>query len=407
MSFQQGLSGLDVATKNLDVIGNNVANANTVGFKKSTAQFGDIMASSAAGSGSKAVGIGAAVSAVLPSFTQGNLTVTNSPLDIAINGQGFFRMNDGGTISFSRNGQFQLEKTGYIVNGAGAHLTGYPATAAGVIVASAPTDLQVTTTDIPPTITTSADIEVNLDSRAAIMPAAAFNVNSPTTYNSSTSLQVYDSLGNSHSLSTYFLHTVGNTWSVMAALDGVQMGAGPVGTLVFQGSGALDLALSTIPLPTSAVLANGAASPFSVDIDFTGSTQFGSTFGVNSLDQDGFASGRLSGFSVDDSGVVVARYSNGQTRKQGQVVLANFTDPQGLRALGSNGWAETIGSGAPLIGAPGGGNLGTVQSGAVEDSNVDLSQELVAMITAQRVYQANAQSIKTMDSVLQTLIQMR
>ena len=407
MSFQQGLSGLDVATKNLDVIGNNVANANTVGFKKSGAQFGDIMASSVAGTGSKSVGIGATVTAVLPSFVQGNLTVTNNPLDIAINGQGFFRMDDNGVVTYSRNGQFQLEKTGYIINGTGARLTGYPATATGAIVASTPAPLVVTTTDIPPTVTSTATVEVNVDSRAQPLPAAAFDVNVPTTYNSSTSLQVFDSLGNVHSLSTYFIHTTGNSWAVMAALDGTQIGTGPVGTMNFLGNGSLDTATSTVPMALSAIMTNGAASPFNINLDLSGSTQFGSTFGVNKLDQDGFASGRLSGFSVDDSGIVLARYSNGQTRKQGQVVLVNFTDPQGLRALGSNGWAETISSGAPLVGAPGTGNLGAVQSGALEDSNVDLSQELVAMITAQRVYQANAQSIKTMDSVLQTLIQMR
>ena len=400
MSFQQGLSGLDVATKNLDVIGNNVANANTVGFKKSRAQFGDIFASSAADGGSKAVGIGAQVSAVLPSFTQGNLTVTNSALDIAINGQGFFRMSDGGAIAFSRNGQFQLDRTGYIVNGAGARLTGYAATTSGTIVASAPTD-------IPPTITTSASIQVNLDSRALMMTVAGFKVTDPTTYNSSTSLSVFDSLGISHSMSVYFLHTAANTWNVMAANDGATIGAASIGRLVFQGTGALDTTLSTIPMPVSAALTNGAASPFNLDIDLKGSTQFGSNFGVNGLGQDGAASGSLSGFSVDDKGILVARYSNGQTRKQGQIALASFTSPQGLRALGANGWAETTTSGAPLIGAPGSASLGVVQSGSLEDSNVDLSSELVAMITAQRVYQANAQSIKTMDSVLQTLIQMR
>lgn len=407
MSFQQGLSGLDVATKNLDVIGNNVANANTVGFKKSGAQFGDIFASTIGDSGSKAVGIGASVTAVLPSFTQGNLTVTNNPLDIAINGQGFFRMSDGGAITYSRNGQFQLEKTGYITNAGAKRLTGYQATTDGTIVASAPKELRVTTTDIPPTVTSSVTIEVNLDARAATINPAIFAASDPSTFNSSTSLSVFDSLGNAHSLSVYFVHSGGNTWDVMASNDGAQIGAGPIGTLVFQGNGSLDTAASTIPMAVSAVLTSGAASPFNLSINLSGSTQFGNSFGVNALEQDGFASGRLSGFSVDDSGVVVARYSNGQTRNQGQIVLANFTDPQGLRALGANGWAETIASGAPLIGSPGTGNLGNVQSGSLEDSNVDLTQELVAMITAQRVYQANAQSIKTMDSVLQTLIQMR
>ncbi|MFM9970345.1 MAG: flagellar hook protein FlgE [Burkholderiales bacterium] len=407
MSFQQGLSGLDAATKYLDVIGNNVANSNTVGFKGASIQFNDAFASSLSGSGSNSVGIGASVGAILPNFTQGNITVTNNPLDIAINGAGFFRISDQGAITYSRNGQYQLDNRGYIVNGQGARLTGFQASPTGTIVASSPSDLKVATADIAPAATSSSKFVVNVDSRVTPMLAASFNPADTTTFHSATSVSVYDSLGNAHTLSSYFVKTTPNTWQIFATNDGVQIGAGPIGALTFLGNGGMDMTATTMPFNASATLTNGADSPFNFTVDFTGSTQFGSTFGVIELDQDGFASGKLSGFTMDGSGVLIARYSNGQTRPQGQVVLANFTNTQGLRPLGSNGWAETTDSGPALIGAPGSGNLGVVQSGAVEDSNVDLTKELVAMITVQRVYQANAQSIKTMDSVLQTVVNLR
>jgi flagellar hook protein FlgE len=284
---------------------------------------------------------------------------------------------------------------------------GYAAGANGAIVASTPVDLQIATTDVAPSPTTDAEVKVNLDSRAALLNPASFDVSDTSTYSAATSMSVYDSLGNPHTMSVYFVKTAANTWSVFAANDGVQMGAAALGTLVFQNNGALDTAASTLPMTASTALANGASSPFSFTIDLSDSTQFGASFGVNALEQDGYTSGRLSGFSIDRTGVVVARYSNGQTRAQGQVVLANLTNPQGQRPLGSNRWAETKTSGPELIGAPSTGNLGGIQSGALEDSNVDLTAELVSLITAQRVYQANAQSIKTMDSVLQTLVNMR
>ncbi len=405
MSFQHGLSGLDAASKNLDVIGNNVANANTVGFKGSRTQFADVFATSVSSSIGTDIGIGTRVAAVAAEFTQGNIAVTSDPLDLAINGQGFFRMDNNGAISYTRNGQFQLDRNGYIVNSRGDRLTGYPSNAAGAIVTAAPIDLQLTTQGVPPSATTAATVGANLDARAAVI-AAPFNLNDATTYNSATSMSVYDSLGNPHTLSVYFAKTAANTWDLYASLDGTQVGAGAAGSLVFQSNGALDTAASTFP-SLSVALANGATTPFAFNVDFTGTTQFGSAFGVTQLAQDGYAAGQLTGFSVDDRGVILGRYSNGQSRAQGQVALASFTSPQGLQALGSNAWAETAGSGPALIGAPQSGSLGALQSGAVESSNVDLTAELVEMITAQRVYQANAQTIKTQDSLLQTLVNLR
>ncbi|MBX9812851.1 MAG: flagellar hook protein FlgE [Burkholderiales bacterium] len=407
MSFQQGLSGLNAASKSLDVIGNNVANASTIGFKRSQAQFADVFANTLSGSGGTQVGIGSKLSAVAQLFSQGNLTVTNNPLDLAVNGKGFFRLSNSGAISYSRNGQFQIDKSGYIVNGNGLRLTGYAANASGVLNTAAPTDLLIPSSDLTPKATAKVNAVLNVDSRAATKSAAAFNLNDPTTYNNSTSVAIYDSLGNSHTLSMYFVKTNANTWDVFASNDGVQIGAGAIGRLTFRSDGAIDTTATTLPFSVSAPVTTGATTPLAFNLDFTGTTQFGSAFGVNSLAQDGYTSGRLSGFSVGADGVIQGRYTNGQSATLGQVILANFNNPQGLQPLGDNGWAETSTSGAPLVGAPGSGSLGALQSAAVEDSNVDLTAELVNMITAQRVYQANAQSIKTQDAVLQTLVNLR
>ena len=404
MSFQQGLSGLNAAAKNLDVIGNNVSNSSTIGFKGSGAEFSDVFANTAAGGGGTSVGIGTSVSTVLQTFSQGNIEVTSNPLDLAINGQGFYRMSTNGTITYSRNGQFQLDKNGYIVNSQGQNLTGYPASSNGTGVTTAsPTNLQVSNADQAPNASTSASVGANFDSRSTALTAAGFNMTNPATYHGATSMSVYDTLGNPHTLSMYFVKTAANNWSVFAANDGTQVGTGAVGTVSFTSSGAVSSAPAiSLNLPVTSGAANIAMT-----LDLSSSTQFGSVFGVNSMSQDGYGSGKLTGFSVAGDGQITARYSNGQSRVQGQVVLSNFTNPQGLQPLGSNQWAETSASGGPLTGAPSSGNLGALQSGALESANVDLTAELVDMITAQRVYQANAQTIKTQDSVLQTLVNLR
>jgi flagellar hook protein FlgE len=401
MSFQQGLSGLNGAARNLDVIGNNVANASTVGFKTSTAQFADVYANSLAGGGGTDIGLGVQVVDVAQNFGQGTVTTSSNPLDLAINGQGFFRLSNNGTITYTRNGQFHMDKDGYVLTPTGERVTGYPAGAGGTIVAAAPTDIQLSLADITPQATTQAAIVANLDSTSAAI-AVPFNINDPTTYNSATSMSVYDSLGNAHTLSFYFVKTAANAWTVQGAADGATIGA--LGNLTFNTNGTI--AASTA-VAAALPVTTGAATPLNVALDFTNATQFGAPFGVTQLQQDGFTSGRLTGFSVAADGVILGRYSNGQTRAQGQVVLANFMSPHGLQPLGKNQWAETSESGQPLVGAPTTGNLGVLQSGAVEDSNVDLTQELVNMITAQRVYQANAQTIKTQDAVLQTLVNLR
>jgi flagellar hook protein FlgE len=406
MSFQQGLSGLAAAARNLDVIGNNVANANTVGFKSSGLVFADVYANSLGASLSTTVGIGTAVAAVQANFGQGNLRSTSNPLDVAINGSGFFRMDTNGAVSYSRNGQFHLDKDGYIVNATGAKLTGYGTDANGNILVANPSPLQVSSAQLPATATASGEIGLNLDAREATPPSAPFNINNADTYNKATSLTVFDSLGNSHSLATYYVKSAANTWQVYAAVDGTPLAAS-VGTLNFNPDGSLNTGSTTLPFNVSITLANGAVTPQNIALQYDNATQYGSAFSVDTLTQDGFAAGQLAGYGIDDDGTVVGRYSNGQTRTLGQIVLSNFKNPQGLNPLGNNAFGESGESGQPIPGVPGASNFGVVQSGVVEESNVDLTRELVDMITAQRVYQANAQTIKTQDQVLNTIVNLR
>lgn len=414
MSFQHGLSGLSAASTNLDVIGNNVANANTVGFKQSQAQFTDIFANSLGGSGSSQVGIGARVSTIAQSFTQGNISPTSNPLDIAINGQGFYRMDEGGVISYSRNGQFHVDGNGFLTNTNGANLTGYAADANGNIDASKPTNLRLTTSDLTPQATSTFELGVNL--KSGVDPAAitTFNVNDDDTFNWQTSGKIVDSLGNEHLLATYFQKSDANKWNVYATIDGkVDANGAPEGVtlssqaLEFDGTGALILPIAPISVSVDWATIDstlGADSPMDFSFDLTTVTQYGSDFGINSIFQDGFTSGRLAGFTTAADGVIQGSYTNGQTRTLGQIVLANFVNPQGLNPIGDGRWVETPNSGQPVVGPPKTGTLGALQASAVEDANVDLTTELVKMITAQRMYQANAKSIETQDAVLQTLV---
>jgi flagellar hook protein FlgE len=431
MSFQQGLSGLNASSKALDIIGNNVANAGTVGFKAATAHFSDVFAASLSGGGASQVGIGASMSAVQQQFTQGNITTTNNPLDISINGGGFFRISTNSAITFTRNGQFHLNNEGYVVNDKEQRLTGYPVDDSnGEIIPSTPVEMRLSAAQIPPRATSdplSGDLNavLNLDSRASNPTITGFDINNPLSYNFSTGLSVYDTLGVSHTLTTYYVRTAPGSWDVYASLDGKVPDdpatgvppAGPitaVGTLDFNNSGSLisvaDITMPVWTLTTGATTGTPPAATATWSpgvVDFTGSTQYGSTSGVDRLTQGGFAAGSLAGMSVGSDGVIQGRYSNGQTRNLGQVALANFAAPTGLVNLGGNQWAESSVSGPPLVGAPGSGSMGVLNSSSVEESNVDLTAELVSMITQQRNYQASAQSIKTQDQVMQTLVNLR
>lgn len=412
MGFQQGLSGLSASSTNLDVIGNNIANNATVGFKSSAAQFADVYATSLHGTGGVQVGIGTKVADVKQSFTQGNISVTNNPLDIAISGEGFFRMDQGGVITYTRNGQFNLDKDGFIVNNAGQQLTGFIADATGAISGGTPVPIQISLAPSPPNPTTLATLNLNLDSSQAVI-AGAINPNLSTTFNNSTSLSVYDEQGNAQGLVLYFQKSAVNAWNVDGYVNGTQVdlngaAAGSTMTLTFNTDGSMKqingvaAAAQSLTIP-AAVLGTGAGN-LTFNVDFTKFTQYGSTFGVSFLSQDGYSSGRIAGLTVDKSGVIQGRYTNGQTSTLGQVVLNSFLNPNGLQPLGNNSWFQTADSGQPTVGAPGSGTLGTVQSGAVEDSNVDMTADLVNLIVAQRAYQANAKTISAQDQILQTLV---
>ncbi len=435
MAFQQALSGLNTASKAIDATSNNIANSSTVGYKASVAHFADVYAASLAGAGASQIGIGVNLAAIQQQFTQGNITSTSNPLDISINGSGFFQMDQNGATTFTRNGQFHLDKNGYIINDQGYKLTGYSAQS-GVIVPTTPSPLQISASDLTPQATgynsTSSfngiRANLNLDSRETVPTSAWVDGGAagsttaytpdPLTYNYSTALSMYDSLGNDHTITFYFRKTaVAGQWDVYANVDGTTNlnngAAGPIGSLTFGTDGQIasgspmNISVNMTNVLTSQGMTNGAQAVQTFPVDFVGTTQFGSSFGTNRLEQDGYAAGHLVGLSVGSDGVIQGRYSNGQTFAQGQVVLANFTNPNGLQSLGNNQWAETSVSGPSLVGAPNTANLGVLQASSIEESNVDLTGELVNLITQQRNYQANAQSIKTQDQVMQTLVNLR
>ncbi len=429
MGFQQGLAGLNASSKALDTIGNNIANASTIGYKTGSTQFSDVFAASLSGAGAAPVGLGTKISAVVQQFTQGSIGVTSNPLDIAINGGGFFQVDDGnGATVYSRNGQFQLDQSGYIVNSSGLKLKGIMADKGVISQGSPAVPLRLfdPTQSLagPPQMTggspgnTGVEVNVNLDARLGPPSASPFDYNNPTTYNQSTAVTVYDSLGNPHTYSMYFVKmAAASTWDVYTTLTNPP-GASPqftdlsaggkLGTLTFDASGELTSSAFTAAITDAQLGYTGAISNLSFPVNFGGSTQFGSSFSVNAMVQDGYGSGTLAGFNVGQDGTILGRYTNGQTAVVGQVILASFRNSQGLQPLGDNVWAQTPGSGDSIVGVPGSsGQYGVLQSAALEESNVDLTAELVNMITMQRSYQANAQTIKTQDSILQTLVNLR
>jgi len=525
MAFNTAISGLNAASSDLNVVGNNIANSSTTGFKSSRAEFADVYPASNLGTGSNTIGSGVNVSAITQQFSQGNVSFTNNNLDLAVNGGGFFRLSDQGSIVFSRAGAFGLDNSGNISNSQGQHLTGYLADAAGNIT-GALGDLQISTADLAPNATANASVGVNLPAAAArplaptptssltlgtdtsldtttspyttpaftvydtngtaintaqlvftstggnnwtvtmtgaggsaVTPVAfttgttasvtlnwdpdaagiqpstpitisvsglttagaggttttasqvggavqgAFNVANPASYNNATSTTIYDSLGATHLATMYYRKTLPNSWETYLYIDGTAVGG--ANTLAFSSTGALTTPASPSTIAYPAYNPGNGAANISLTMSYAQTTQFGSPFGVNSMTQDGFTTGRLSGVDIDATGTVFARYTNGQSKAQGQVVLSNFANPQGLRPLGHTTWTESAASGTALTGAPGTASLGAVQSGALEDSNVNLTEQLVHMIIAQRNFQANAQVITTENAITQSIINMR
>ncbi len=552
MSFNIGLSGLRAASKDLNVTGNNIANAGTVGFKQSRAEFSDVYAASVLGTGKNPQGSGVLMSNISQQFNQGNINYTQNALDLAINGNGFFQVSNNGAVSYTRAGYFGTDREGFLVDNFGYKLQGFPVDDNGNLQNGVVGDLQVQTTNQAPKATSQIDTAFNLNSTQkapatwqasydsvidkayrdnfttdsklvtamnswlttnAVIPSAptaaerasaykdalinvpaadrtayddvmlssvgsiaipdeelgpkvveaiaaaevaavevakaasgteavkllalstadaTFNPADPTTYNSSTSLNIYDSQGNAHVMTQYFVKTSANTWDMKVLVDGrnpnspastnefnITLSFTPDGKLDTQNMAAggdlnFDPATGRMLLDnwTPAIasgdtwVANGATA-VPITVDLTQSTQYASAFAVSSVVQDGYTTGELAGLEIDDTGVIFARYTNGQSKVQGQIILANFANVQGLTPVGKSQWVQSFESGEPVVGTPGSGTLGALQAGALEDSNVELSDQLVNLIVAQRNYQANAKTIETESAITQTIINLR
>jgi len=405
MPFSIALSGLNAASADLGVTANNVANVNTTGFKMSRAQFSEVFAVGTQSVSSSAAGSGVRLSEIAQQFTQGNIDFTDNALDLAIGGEGFFVINDNGVRAYTRSGAFGVDNQGNVVNAQGARLQAYPFAGNGLFNTGTPQDLQLTIGANPPRATTSATFGINLPANAPIPSNPVFDPSDPSSFNHTTSVTVYDSLGAAHTSTVYFIKDPApNTWNTQVEVNGAPVaGAAPI---VFNPDGSLQSPAGGL-MPLAAFNPGTGASPINMSLDFSDATQFGSNFGVNSLSQDGFTTGRLTGVTVDSDGVVFARFTNGQSTSLGKLALANFVNPQGLQQLGDTSWGESFQSGDALLGEAGTASFGNIQSGALESSNVDLTAQLVQMITAQRNFQANAQMISTADTITQTVINIR
>ena len=405
MPFTIALSGLNAASADLGVTANNVANVNTTGFKMSRAQFAEVFAVGTQSVSSSASGSGVRLSSIAQQFTQGNIDFTDNALDLAIGGEGFFVLNDNGARSYSRAGAFGVDNSGYVVNAQGARLQAYPFAGSGLFNTGTPVDLQLTTGASPPSATTQADFGINLPADAAVPANPVFDPADPSSFNHTTSVTVYDTLGSAETATVYFIKdAAANTWNTEVQIGGTSVAG--AGQIVFNPDGSLSTPLGGL-MPLAPYDPGTGADDITMSLDFSTATQFGNNFGVNSLSQDGFTTGRLTGVSVDAEGIVFARFTNGQSTSLGKLALANFVNPQGLQQLGDTAWGESFQSGSALLGEAGTASFGNIQSGALEASNVDLTAQLVQMITAQRNFQANAQMISTADTVTQTVINIR
>jgi flagellar hook protein FlgE len=402
MSFNVALTGLNAATQDLAVVSNNLANSATVGFKSSRAEFGDIYAATATGVGSTAVGNGVRVQEVAQQFSQGNVETTGNSLDLAINGNGFFTLSNGGALSYTRDGQFQLNNAGQVVTSSGADLQVYAPLPTGGFNTGGLSNLTLTTNESAPQATANAQITATLPANATVPTTTTFDPSDPTSYTDTTSLTVYDSLGAAHTASLSFVKgAAANDWSVQTYVDGTAVNTpqdlqySTSGVLTNPANGKVDLGAYTP--------ATGAAD-MDITFNYNQTQQTGDTFSVTAVQQDGFTTGTLTGINIDSSGVVQASFTNGRSVALGQIAMANFANTQGLQQNGNATWTATTASGSVVQGIAGGSGFGSVQSGALEQSNVDTTSALVSMITAQRDFQANAQMIQTQDQITQTVI---
>ncbi|WP_312936028.1 flagellar hook protein FlgE [Pseudomonas sp.] len=438
MAFNIGLSGLYAANKALNVTGNNIANSATTGFKSSRAEFADQYAASVRGtSGRTQVGSGVRTDAVSQMFTTGNIVGTGKSLDLAIDGNGFFAMNDNGSRIYTRAGAFYSDKDGMVVNASGAKLQGYPVDADGNVVRGALTDLKIDTANLAPKPTGKVSETLNLNSSATTPKVTPFDPADAESYNYTFNTDLYDSQGNLHQLNQYFIRdTASNSWTMYSTVNG-RNPADPtsttplVNTLPFKSDGSLDTASMNagpvaggmsigedktfqmnnwVPAQKTAAgtwVSNGAtANAKGVGLDMLATTQYNAASATTAKTQDGYSTGELTGLTVDQSGIMFANFTNGRDKVIGQVALASFANVQGLTPVGGTAWKESYGSGVPVVGEPDTGTFGKMAGGSLEDSNVDLTGELVNLIKAQSNYQANAKTVSTESTILQTIIQM-
>ncbi len=410
MSFRIALSGIGAANSALNTTANNIANVDTPGFKRSRAEFGDLFANSGYGLSRNTIGSGVRVTGLAQQFAQGTINFTHHALALAISGKGFFTLSRDGGFVYSRAGNFGVDSDGYVVNPVGDRLQAFTPVVDGTGTVTGfntgqLADLRLTNSESAPAASTTVEVGTNLPADADVPTVAPFVATDSQTYNHSTSITTYDSLGVAHTATLYYVKTANpNEWELYTEIDGTAV-SGP-DLLQYDSAGALTVPASgNLTLP--AFVPTTGAAPMTLTLELGESTQFGSNFSVNRLVQDGFATGRLTSIDVGADGIVTARYTNGQATQLGQVALTNFANPQGLLQLGDTSWAETADSGAALRGAPETSSLGTLQSGALESSNVDLTEQLVEMINAQRNFQANAQMITTADQITQTVINIR
>ena len=400
MSFSTSISGLDAAQERMAVISNNIVNAGTVGFKKGEAQFGDLYSSALQDTGASA-GTGVELTRIRSDFTQGEFQFTSSALDLAIDGSGLFLLRAAdGTTEYTRAGSFQSDNNGFIVNESGLRVQGYQADVNGALL---PTlgDLRVDTGLLNQRQTGNVSYAGNIDSRVGI-PENAFSIDDPTSFNTTSTTTIYDSAGNAKELALYFVRDplAAETFNVYAAIDDEVLPG--TTNLVFDAAGLLapDSATELAILgyqPQDALLMD-------ITVDLSGVNNFGTQSTTLDFSQDGYPAGELLSFAFDDTGTLISTYTNGQQRAQGQIALATFVNPESLQPLGGNGFAQTDESGEPVIGAPGSGARGSIRASALELANVDITQELLALIEAQRSFQSNAQSIQALNEASTSIL---
>ncbi len=440
MSFNIGLSGLYAANKQLDVTGNNIANVATTGFKSSRAEFEDVYSATKLGSGSKVIGNGVRLANVSQQFTQGDVNNTGNVLDMGINGSGFFVLSDNGSLSYTRAGTFKVDKDGYVTNSDGsARLQGYGVDANGKILNGVLTDLRIDTSNLAPKVTTTVSSTINLKSTEPNIDQVAnpFDPSKQASFTKQFSTRVYDTQGNEHIMDQFMVKTGANTWKAYTLIDGrnpngtdpsptaVPLNSPVASTMVFDTSGNLvSVTTPAVPLPivspdlkitgwvpgtvTNGVwAANGAAAdPAGITVSMAKTTQYNADTARSIPAQNGYATGQITNLTIDSSGIMLANFSNSQTKAIGQISLASFTNEQGLQPVGGTSWKETFASGIPGYDAPNTGTLGEIHSNSLEESNVNLTSELVDLIKAQSNYQANAKTISTQSTIMQTIIQM-